>query len=146
MQETTVSLTTSMFVLEFSNDETTATGLDQLVERLRADIEKHPYARFLGVFDHFTHTRSLADGEISPGILDARNVVFCFGLSIPEPCSLATRPRSIGLCQLDVGYVVSFLEHPMPLVNSAMESWARNLVRTGAPGNPPQKDGAAVSH
>lgn len=144
MQEKTLVLSTPMFVLEFSRDESTMVGLDDMVGRLRADIELHPCARFLGVFDHFAHTRSLPDGEIAPGIEDARNIVFCFGLSIPDPCALATRPRSIGLCQLADRFVVSFIEHPMPLVNTAMEGWARNLVRKGAAPGLHQPDAAAV--
>lgn len=138
MQERTLILSTPMFVLEFSREETTLVGLDDMVARLRAKIEAHPCARFLGVFDHFAHTRSLPDGEIAAGIEDARNVVFCFGLSIPEPSALATRPRSIGLCQLADRYVISFVEHPMPLVNSAMEGWVRGFVRSDPAPNPQQ--------
>ncbi len=133
MLESTVALTIPMFVLEFSAGETSATGLDDMVALLRAEIDRHACARFIGVFDHFAHTRALPDGEIAPGIVDARNVVFCFGMSIPEPCALATRPRSIGLCQLSGRFVVSFLEHPMPLANTAVEGWVRRLATPLSP-------------
>lgn len=133
MRESTVDLNIPMFVFEFASSETSAEGLDDMVVRLRADIAGHPCARFIGVFDHFAHTRALPDGEIAPGIVDARNVVFCFGMSIPEPCALATRPRSIGLCQLSDRFVVSFLEHPMPLANTAIEGWVRGLATPATP-------------
>jgi hypothetical protein len=124
----TTTLTIPMFVLEIEAEETSARNLDEMVAHLRGEIERHACARFIGLFDHYAHTRALPDGEIAPEIEDARNVVFCFGMAIPEPCALATRPRSIGLCKLADRYVISFLEHPMPLVNSAMESWVRGLA------------------
>ncbi|MEZ5851537.1 MAG: hypothetical protein R3D68_12910 [Hyphomicrobiaceae bacterium] len=128
MKESTSVVTIPMFVLEFGQEETTARNLDDMVAHLRGEIERHSCARFIGIFDHYAHTRALPDGEIAPEIEDARNVVFCFGIAIPEPCALATRPRSIGLCKLADSFVISFLEHPMPLVNSAMEGWVRGLV------------------
>lgn len=134
MKESTAVLKIPMFVLEIAANETDATGLDDMVEALKVCIETHACARFIGVFDHYAHTRALPDGEIAAGIEDARNVVFCFGMAIPEPCALATRPRSIGLCKVAGGFVVSFLEHPMPLANTAMETWVRGLARQPSSG------------
>ena len=118
-----------VFTLEIGKGETDVPDLDALVEHFRARIAAHRYARFIGVFDHLAHTRGLADGEVAEGIVGARNVIFCFGLSIPRPDILALRPRSIGLAELADRFVVSFLETPMPVVNSAMESWTRALAR-----------------
>lgn len=128
MIETTTDVTISMFVLEVPAAEARARDIDGLVSHLRASIEAHPCARFLGVFDHYAHTRMLPDGEIAPDIEDAKNVVFGFGMSIPEPCALAMRPRSIGICKLPDRFVISFLEPPMPLANAAMEVWVRSLL------------------
>ena len=133
MIETTTDVTLPMFVLEIPLGEARSDDLDGLVMHLRDLIERHPCARFLGVFDHYAHTRMLADGEIAPDIEDAKNVVFGFGMSIPEPCALATRPRSIGLCKLPDRFVISFVEPPMPLANAAMETWVRSLALVGAP-------------
>lgn len=119
-----------IFVLDVPRAETAITSMDGLVEHFAGCIRAHRYARFISIFDHFAHTRSLADGEIAEGILDARNVVFCFGLSIPEPEILAMRPRSIGLAELADRFVISFLEAPMPVANSAMEQWARAVLRS----------------
>jgi hypothetical protein len=118
-----------VFVLSIAKEETELDGIDAVVAHFRSRIDAHRCARFIGIFDHLAHTRSLPDGEVAEGILAARNVIFCFGMSIPSPDILAWRPRSIGIAELADRFVVSFLEPPMPLVNAAMESWALQLVR-----------------
>lgn len=129
MQQATEELKIPLFVLEIGKDETDAVCVDDIIAHLRNRIEAHSYARYIGLFDHFAHTEGLPDGEIAPGIRDARNVVFCFGMAIPEPVALATRPRSIGVCELDDRFVITFLEPPMPIANTAMEAWVRSLAR-----------------
>lgn len=118
-----------VFILDVPRRETDIASLDGMIDHFRTRIDAHRHARFIGVFDHYSHTRGLADGEIAEGIRDARNVVFCFGLSIPRPEILALRPRSIGICELDDRFVISFLEAPMPVANAAMEQWALALLR-----------------
>jgi hypothetical protein len=118
-----------VFILDIPKSETDFVSVDAMIAHFRVLIEAHRCARFIGIFDHFAHTKALADGEIAEGILDARNVVFCFGMAIPNPEILALRPRSIGIAELTDRFVVSFLEAPMPVANSAMEAWARALVR-----------------
>lgn len=120
-----------IFTLEVPRGETELTSLDALAKHFIKRIDAHRYARFIGVFDHFTHTRSLPEGEIDPAILDAKNVVFCFGMSIPNPQILALRPRSIGIAELRDSFVISFLEAPMPIANAAMEGWAHEVLRAG---------------
>lgn len=121
-----------IFILDVPKAGTACRSVVDVIAHFRALIEQHPCARFLGVFDHMEHTRSLPDGEIAEGILDAKNVVFCFGMSIPTPEILALRPRSIGIAELADRFVVSFLETPMPLANSAMETWAARLLASEA--------------
>lgn len=120
------------FVLEVPKGETVLRDVDGIVAHFRRCIEAHRYARFIAVFDHFTHTRSIDKGEVAAGIMDAKNVVFCFGMSIPDPEILALRPRSIGIAELADRFVISFLETPMPLANSALEAWAFGLLRAPA--------------
>lgn len=123
-----------VFILDIAKTATACRTVAEIVDHFRRLIERHPCARFLGVFDHMAHTRALPDGEIAEGILDARNVVFCFGMSIPNPEILALRPRSIGIVELADRFVVSFLETPMPLANSAMEAWTQALLTAPPPG------------
>lgn len=122
-----------IFILEIGKTETKAKSLDEIASHFRAAIDAHPSARFIGDFDHYGHTRSLPDGVIAPEICDARNIVFCFGMAIPHAYVLATRPRSIGIAELNDRYVITFLEAPMPLVNAAMERWACNLIAEKKP-------------
>jgi hypothetical protein len=46
---------------------------------------------------------------------------------LPDPHALATRPRSIGIAETDAGFMITFMEAPMPLVNAATEEWASGL-------------------
>lgn len=116
-----------IFTLELPKSETSCRTVDDIIARLKANIEAHPVARFIAVFDHYAHTKALPGGEIAPGICDARNIVFCFGTLLPSPAVMAVRPRSIGVTELADRFVVNFMEAPMPLANTAMEEWAKGL-------------------
>jgi hypothetical protein len=121
-----------VFTLDVPKSETDLTSIGALVDYFKVQIEAHHCGRFIAVFDHLGHTRALPEGEIDPSILDAKNVVFCFGMSIPNPEILALRPRSIGIAELRDRFVISFLETPMPLANAAMERWAHGVLRVSA--------------
>lgn len=118
-----------VFVAEIPKQETDLRSVGEIIDRLKQLIDEHQVATFIAVFDHYAHTGSLAEGAIEEGILDARNIVFCFGIALPAPEVLALRPRSIGVAELADRFVVSFVEAPMPVANSTMESWARQLFR-----------------
>ncbi len=102
-------------------------NMNQAIEYFRDKIEQHPVARFISVFDHAAHTRALADGEIADEILEASNVVLCFGKKLPSPELLAVRPRSIGICRTTDKWVVSFMDAPNPTAQEAMEKWVAEL-------------------
>jgi hypothetical protein len=127
MKQTVLQETFPIYVLEIAREETPFSSVDAVCGYFRACIEAHPSAVFIAEFDHFEHTRSLPDGRIGEGIRAARNLVFCFGITLPNPQALATRPRSIGIAETDKGFVVTFIESPMPVANAAMEDWAMRL-------------------
>jgi hypothetical protein len=102
--------------------------IDQVLERLKRDIEDDKVARLIGEFDHLAHTRSLPDGKADPGMLAAANLVFCFGKELPQPQMLAVRPRAIGVAEYLDYFVVSFMEAPMPAANEAMHKWVAGLA------------------
>ena len=114
--------------VEVGKAEARFRSLDEIVDYLRACIEAEPFARFIAVFDHYAHTRSLPNGVVAEGIQGAKNLVFCFGITLPDPQALALRPRSIGVCELDDAYVLTFAEAPMPVANLAMERWALSVI------------------
>ena len=117
-----------VYSLELSQEETSLKGVDAIIDFLKQKVEAHPAAKLIAVFDHYGHTHSLPNGEIAPDIVDAKNLVFCFGMKLPNPQVLAVRPRSIGVTETKAGYVINFLEAPMPEANRMMEEWVKSVV------------------
>jgi hypothetical protein len=89
-------------------------------------IENDPEAFFIGLFDHYEHTKAI-NGNIAPDIKDAKLVVFCFGKHIPAPDILAMRPRSFGVLDMGDKFIVNFQEAPMPAMRDIMISWTKAL-------------------
>jgi hypothetical protein len=116
--------------IEVGKSEARFQKIDEIVDYLQACIEAEPLARFIAVFDHYAHTRSLPNGVIAEGIRAAKNLVFCFGITLPDPQALALRPRSMGVCELDDCFVIAFAEAPLPVATLAMERWALSVVAT----------------
>ncbi|MEZ5451566.1 MAG: hypothetical protein R3E93_01925 [Thiothrix sp.] len=129
MKQTMLMEKYPIYTIEIGKDEIVHNTMDGILDYFLAKIDAHPIASFIALFDHYTHTKALGDkGEMNPEILDARDVVFCFGQKLPTPQMLAIRPRSIGVAEMADKFVISFLETPMPHANEAMESWAKGLV------------------
>jgi hypothetical protein len=128
MKQETILEKYPVFVLEIDKKETPYQSVDAIFEVLKAAIDKHPIATFIDIFDHYKHTCSLESGMVHPDIVDAKNIVFCFGEKLPDPKMLAVRPRSIGVADLGNHYVISFLEAPMQPMNVIMEGWVKALA------------------
>jgi hypothetical protein len=116
-----------IYTLELDKSETHCRSVDDIVAHFKERIEEHKSARFIAEFDHHAHTSSLPEGQIADDILAAKNLVFCFGIALPDPHVLAVRPRSIGVAETRDGFVITFMEAPMPVANAAMEDWATRL-------------------
>jgi hypothetical protein len=125
-----------LFVLELHKDETDLRSVDEICAHFQTRIQSHRCAQFIGVFDHYAHTCAIPEGNVDASIRAAKNVIFCFGISLPSPQVLAVRPRSIGVAETDEGFVISFMEAPMPIANAAMEDWAEALRRQPERPNP----------
>ena len=117
-----------IYSVELTKDEVTVKNSAEIVDILKSKIEAHPIAKFIAVFDHFSHTTDLG-GEIIDGLIDAQNVVFCFGQAIPNPKILAVRPRSIGICEFENKFVLNFTEPPKEQLNELMENWVKSLKK-----------------
>jgi len=117
-----------VFTLELEKSETPCRSVDEIIDRLKGEVEADPHTTFIAVFDHYAHTRSLPDGEIAPEIRAAKNLVFCFGIKLPGPQVMAVRPRSIGVTELEERFIINFMEAPMPIANTKMERWVKALV------------------
>jgi hypothetical protein len=116
-----------VFYLEIPKSETTFKTVDEIIAFLKDKVEQHNVARFIGTFDHYSHTQSIPEGEINPDIKAAQHLIFCFGIKLPTPRAMAVRPRSIGVCEFEDEFVIDFLEAPMPVANAAMEQWAKDI-------------------
>ncbi len=127
MKQTILQEKYPIYVLELTKTETDFTTVDAIIAQFKSNIDAHKVAQFITVFDHYAHTESLPEGVIAPDILAAKNIVFCFGIALPNAEVLAVRPRSIGVVEFADKFMITFLEAPMPLANTAMESWARAL-------------------
>jgi hypothetical protein len=126
MKQTLLQEKYPVFVAEIGKDETTCRNVDDVVAYLKARIAEKEKVAFIGVFDHYAHTKAIG-GEIAQGIVGAVDLMFCFGFALPNPQVLAVRPRSIGVADLGDKFVVSFMEAPMQPANEAMETWVKGL-------------------
>jgi len=102
-------------------------NINAIIAHFQNKIMEHPVATFIGMFDHYRHTESLKDGVIDPHILDAQEILCCFGKDLSNPEVLAIRPRSIGIVERQDDYVISFLKAPNPAANDAMLNWVKAL-------------------
>ncbi len=118
-----------IFKLEIDKSETEYKSAQALVDHFKQLVDEHKVTRFIGEFDHYSHTRGLDGGEIADDIIDARNVVFCFGTKLPKAEMLAVRPRSIGIAETETGFMISFMEAPMAIANDTMETWVKGVVK-----------------
>ena len=127
MTETLFKEKYPIHTIEIRKTEIRMTDMDSIIAHYRASIETHPVATYIGIFDHYTHTKSLEGGKIPEEIIDAKNVMCCFGKELPSPQMLAVRPRSIGIAEKEESFVISFLEAPNPAANDAMIAWTKAL-------------------
>lgn len=116
-----------VYTLSLKKSEVKYTNVLEIVNYFKAKIEGHPVAKFIAVFDHYAHTKSL-NGEIMEGLRDAQNIIFCFGQAIPNTKILAVRPRSIGICELEDSFIIEFIEAPKEEMHALMETWAKGLI------------------
>lgn len=126
MKQTLLQEKYPVFVAEIDKSETTCKCVEDVAEYLKKRIAEKDKVAFIGLFDHYAHTKNIG-GEINPDIQGALDVIFCFGFALPNPQVLAVRPRAIGIADLGVKFVVSFLEAPMKPANEAMETWVQGL-------------------
>jgi HlyD family secretion protein len=117
---------------EYDKKDVPFATLDELCQYFCGVIDQHPSARYIGTFDHYSHTSGLQDGVIDAGIVGAQNVLFCFGQKLESPDVLSVRPRSIGICETTTQFIISFLEAPSPTATETMERWVREIIKTPA--------------
>ena len=130
MRQTLLEEKYPVYSIELDKNEINCKSVDEILTHFRAMIESNPVVKFIGIFDHYAHTRGLPDGFIAPEIRNAKNIIFCFGKEIKNTGIMAVRPRSIGIVELEHTFAITFLEAPNPAANAAMESWTKALKST----------------
>lgn len=117
-----------VYVQEILKDELKINSVNEICHFFIDKINAHSFAKNLGVFDHYTHTEDIEGGEMAENIKDAQNVLFCFGKKLPDPKMLSVRPRSIGICETDTHFVISFIEAPNPALTEIMVLWVKEMT------------------
>lgn len=117
-----------VYSLELLKSETKVSTTKEVVDYFKEKIQTHPVAKFISVFDHYAHTKDLG-GEIISGLIDAKNIIFCFGQAIPNTKILALRPRSIAVCEFEDKIVIEFMEAPREEIHVLMQEWTKALVK-----------------
>jgi len=117
-----------IFVLDIYKNETSYTSCEQIIQFFRSKIEEHETCRYIGEFDHYSHTKSIG-GEIAPEIKDCKLIMFCFGNKLADGKIPAVRPRSIGVTEFEDRFEIAFLEAPALIANEVMEGWVKELKR-----------------
>jgi hypothetical protein len=128
LRQTLVKEQSPIFLAEIDKSECRFSTVGEIVDYFREQIESNSVARLIAIFDHLSHTRGIPEAKVADNIDSAVNIVLCFGLSLQDPSQLASRPRSIGICETEDQFVISFRETPMPLANALTEAWIKNLL------------------
>ncbi|MBZ4023339.1 hypothetical protein CKO11_12810 [Rhodobacter sp. TJ_12] len=116
-----------VFDLTLPKTETSCATVDDVMAKLKEKIDAHPKVAYIATFDHYAHTTAI-EGTIDRSILAAQNIVFCFGVALPNAHVLAVRPRAIGVADLGEAFHLTFLEPPMELATKEMEAWCKSLA------------------
>ena len=116
-----------IYSIKLSKNESTLSDMDSVLNDFKQKITNHPVATYIGLFDHYTHTAALKEGNIAPEVLNAQNIMFCFGKEIVNPEVLAVRPRSLGVVEYKEHFVISFMKAPNPAANDTIISWVTAL-------------------
>ena len=118
-----------VFLLDIEKKETHYKNVNEIIEFFKEKIDSHPVCKYIGEFDHYSHTKSLENGEINPEINDCKLILFCFGNKLPNGKIPAARPRSISITEYNDKFEIAFLEAPALIANEVMEMWVKELKK-----------------
>lgn len=127
MKEYTLNDKYPISAIEIKKSETSFKNIAEIFEYFKTKIEENPIATYIATFDHYKHTKSLAEHKIQDGLLDAQNLIFCFGKELPHSKMLAVRPRSIGVGEYEDYFEVSIMDAPNPAMHEILVSWIKSL-------------------
>jgi hypothetical protein len=129
MTKTTLLDNYPVLSTEISKNDLKYTNVPEILEYFKTKIEEDEIAKYIATFNHYEHTQSIEDSSIEESILDAQNIVFCFGKKIPNAKVLAVRPRSIAVVEYEDKFVISLMEAPMAPMTEKMRIWVKELSK-----------------
>ncbi|MGM0533420.1 MAG: DUF6858 family protein [Campylobacterota bacterium] len=129
MKQVTFKEKYPVYELIVNKNESRFNSIDAFFAFFKEKIEAHPIAEYIAEFDHYAHTKSLPDNAVAEGMIDAKNLIFCFGKEIPTSRILAVRPRSIGIAEFEDRFEISILEVPNQNLHSLLEDWIKEVVK-----------------
>ncbi|MBN2824333.1 MAG: hypothetical protein JXQ76_03335 [Campylobacterales bacterium] len=101
-------------------------NVQEVIAYLKAKIDSDSVATYIAQFDPYTHTASLG-GEIHPDIVEAKEIIFCFGQKLLNSTVVAVRPRAIGVIDTGENLVINFMEAPNEPSTNTMIEWVNEL-------------------
>jgi len=116
-----------VFTKKILKNRTTFKNVDEIIEYFHQKIDADSIAIYIGIFDHYSYTIGLKNHEISEDILDAKNIMCCFGDKLLIPELPAVRPRSFGVVLTKDSFVISFLQAPSSTANAIMIEWVEAI-------------------
>ena len=119
-----------VFTKHILKEHSSFKSVDEIINYLHQKIESDPIAIYIGVFDHYSYTSRLEEHEIHESIVDAKNILCCFGDKLLIPELPAVRPRSFAVVLTKTDFVISFLQAPSPVANAKMVEWVEAIENT----------------
>ena len=113
--------------LLIAKEKSSFSSVDAIIAYLKGKVDSHPVATYIACFNHYEHTQSLEDNKMNPDILDAQNIIFCFGKELPNPAILAVRPRSIGVVEMSDSFILTFMDVPNSKLHDVVASWVKSV-------------------
>ncbi len=112
---------------EIEKNKIIYSDIEEIISYFKHKIKTHPFAKYLFLFDHYKHIKSI-NGKILPDVIDMKNIVFCYGPDILDIEIAALRPRSIGICELKDSYIIEFMQAPSDKAHESMVEWTKELL------------------
>lgn len=113
---------------EILKSDTNIKNVDKFIDCLKEKIENDKVARYIWVFDHYSHTKNL-NWNIIDWMIDWKILLFCFGQAILNPFVMSARPRNIAIAEFEDKFIVSFLKAPKEELNKKMISWIIDCIK-----------------
>ena len=116
-----------VYTKEIKKENTKFKNVDDFIGALKEKVDEDEVATYIGVFDHFTHTKWI-NWEIMEGMIAGKILLFCFGQDLPKAEAMAVRPRNIAIAEFEDNFIISFLEAPKEKANDKKISWILEYI------------------